>query len=30
MEYVGNALQYAAEITTITDSVLQYILGKPQ
>ena len=30
IKYVGKALQYAAEITAIADSVLQYILGKPQ
>lgn len=30
IKYVGKALQYAAEIMTIAESVLQYILGKPQ
>lgn len=30
IKYVGKASQYATEIMTIAESVLQYILEKPQ
>jgi hypothetical protein len=30
IKYIGKTSQYAAEIMAVTDSVLWYVLGKPQ